>query len=155
MVDHFLKLRQTVNYGVAQFYFDYKEQDAQKPIQILGSLLKQLAGQISADLPVSIANLYKRFHEGKKRPTLDELYVALIGVSKSFPRVVLVFDALDECKPETRMELLPLFLRMSNDGINVFLTSRPHPEDIQDSLTDSDAVKIGLSAQAEDLMAYI
>lgn len=155
MVDYFRALRQTTNHGVAHVYFDYKEQEAQTPIQILCSLLKQLLGQLPVNYPASTTKLYDRLRPQNKRPTIDELYTALIAASKSFPRVFLVFDALDECGFDARTKLLPLFKQMGKDGINIFLTSRPHPEDIQDSLTINDVVKIELSAQTEDVVAYI
>lgn len=88
------------------------------------------------------------------KPTIDELYIALLEVSRSFPQVFFVFDALDECHRDTqRRELLPLFRRMAKDGICVFVTSRPHPEDVQDALED--VAKIRLFAQDEDIATYI
>lgn len=138
---------------MAYIYFNYKEQEEQKPSQVLASLVKQLSGQMS-HLPAGITGLYSRLRLGGKRPTIDELYIALLEVSKSFPKVFLIFDALDECHPENqRRFLLPIFLQMGRDGISVFLTSRPHPEDIQDLLKDT--VKIELSAQDGDIEAYI
>lgn len=155
MIDHFRALRQTTNHGVAHVYFDYKEQEAQRPVQILSSLLKQLVSQLPLNYPTSTTVLYDRLRPQNKRPTIEQLYTALIAASKLFPRVFLVFDALDECEPGARTELLPLFKRMGKDGISIFLTSRPHPEDIQDSLTINGAVKIELLAQAEDVVFYI
>lgn len=85
---------------------------------------------------------------------MDELYLTLLEVLGLFNQVFFVFDALDECDLEgQRRELLALFQRMGEDGICVFLTSRPHPEDIQAALFD--AAKIELSAQGEDIVAYI
>lgn len=146
VINHF---RARAQAGVAHIYFNYKEQDSQKPIQVLASLLRQLANRVP-DLPIVVGKLYEK----SERPTMDELYVALLEVSKSFTQVFFVFDALDECDLEgQRREFLLLFQRMGEDGICVFLTSRPHPEDLQASLCD--ASKIELSAQGEDIVAYI
>lgn len=99
-----------------------------------------------------VGELYDR--PERKKPTIDELYVALLEVSELFARVFFVFDALDECDPDgQRRELLPLFQRMGKDGFCVFLTSRPHPEDIRAALCD--AAKIELAAQGQDIVAYI
>lgn len=85
---------------------------------------------------------------------MDELYAVLLDMLESFPQVFFIFDALDECHPETqRKELLPLFNRMGKDGICVFLTSRPHPQDIRDAFRD--AIQIELSAKDEDIETYI
>lgn len=52
-------------------------------------------------------------------------------------------DALDECDQKSRRrKLLSLFHRMGDDDINLFITSRQHLEDIQDSLPHSAKVKI-------------
>lgn len=42
---------------------------------------------------------------------------------------------------------------MERDGICVFLTSRPHPEDVHDAFDDM--VKIRLFARDEDIATYI
>lgn len=134
-------------------YFDYKNQ--QTLVNILASLVKQLAYQI-ADLPAELEDLYsKRGHEGK-RPTGEELYATLLGTTNSFAKVFLVFDAVDEYSQEDldqRGELLELFRRVEEYGINIFLTSRPHPEDIQDSL--GDATRIEILANKDDIRIYI
>lgn len=91
-----------------------------------------------------------------RRHTLEELYGALLAASKPFARVFLIFDALDECDAaKQRKQLLLLFRRMGKDGISVFITTRPHPEDIRNSLSGSDSAKIELSAQEEDIATYI
>lgn len=117
--------------GVAYVYFDYKEQDQQEPAEVLSSLVNQLVSQLGA-LPVEIEALYDGLGPKNHKPTLENLFAALLVASKQFCQTFLVFDALDECHPTTqRAVLLPLFRRMGDDGINVFLTSRPHPEDIK------------------------
>lgn len=83
-----------------------------------------------------------------------ELYSVLLAISKYFKQLFFVFDALDECDPQNqRKELLPLFQQLAADRFSVFLTSRPHPEDIQDSLYS--VAKIELSAQEEDIVTYV
>lgn len=115
--------------------------------------MKQLASQ-QLDLPAKVNKLYEKFQRDQKRPALNEIYAALLEVSKSFNRVFLIFDALDECcKKSQRPELLRLFRLMGKEGISVFVTSRPHPEDIKDGLQE--AVKVEVSAQRGDIDLYI
>lgn len=154
VIDYLLDEAQTSNYGVAYVYFDYNEQNQQKPIHVLASLVKQLASQLP-QLPTYITDLKaKHTKEGDKRPTVDELYSCLLSTLKSFSQTFLVFDALDECNQKSqRKGLLPLFHRMGKSGINVFLTSRQHPEDIQYSFRDS--AKTELRANDEDVKQYI
>lgn len=60
-------------------------------------------------------------------------------MQESFPRIFLIFDALDECHEDQPRGFLPLFERLGTEsGISLFFTSRPYPEDIQDSLLDAE-----------------
>lgn len=143
------------NYVVSYIYFNYKEQKQQKPLQILASLVKQLACRTSP-LPSYIIDLHTRLTKETKQPTEEELYSALVSTLKSFGRVFFVFDALDECdQTDQRRTLLPLFHRMvgENPNIRIFLTSRQHPEDIQASFEKS--AKVELRANDEDIKLYI
>lgn len=136
-------------------YFKYQDNpDQQKPLRILGSLVNQLVIQLAANLPLPqrFADLYDELSQQKKWPSQDQLYASLVEVSKSFTRVYLVFDALDECRREFRSVLLPMFQQMGSGGINIFMTSRPLAE-IQRLLTS--AVNIKLSAQREDIVMYL
>lgn len=153
MVDYFQDEAKTANFGVGYIYFDYKEQEQQKPIAVLSSLVKQITSQLP-HLPAEIEKLYDDLRFQEKRPTMEELYIALVAASKNFSRTFFVFDALDECDQQSqRRELLPLFHRMGEDGISLFLTSRQHPEDIRESLHG--VAKIEITAKEEDIERYI
>lgn len=141
------------NYGVAHIYFNYKEQKQQRPIDVLASFVKQLAFQLK-DLPQEIRNLHIKCTEAGERPTFEELYTVLITTHKSYAQTFFVCDALDECDQRSqRRELLSLFHCMGENGMSVFMTSRQHPEDIQDSFRKS--AKIELQAKEEDMRRYI
>lgn len=153
MIDHFLKEATTKKYGVAYMYFEYKEREQQTPMNILASVVRQLAAQIPT-LPTEIEALYDRLESKGGRLNFEGLYTALTATLKSFDQVFLVFDALDECDARgQRRELLPLFHRMKKSGASLFVTSRQYPEDIQESFRD--AAKIELSPKEEDIGAFI
>lgn len=153
MIDHLQDQSPVNNYGVAYIYFDHQNQDGQGPIDVLSSLVKQLACQME-DMPQEIEYLHGKLKSRGYRPTLQGLYTILLLVAKSFPRTFLIFDALDECNPQhQRRSLLPLFHRMAKDGISLFLTSRQYPEDIQHSLQNS--AKIELRANGADIASFI
>lgn len=153
VIDHFLDQASAENYGVAYVYFHYKEQGGQSPLCVLASLVKQLASQIQ-HLPEEIEDLYDNLARQHRRPTLEDLYTMLGVVSKAFARTFIICDALDEYEEEARQnKLLPLFHRMQRDGLNLFLTSREYPEDIQDSFRNS--AKIRLWAKDNDIANYV
>lgn len=137
---------------MAYIYFDFKEQEQQRPIRVLGSLAKQLAYQ--AKYPhTEIEGMHDRLEHQGKKPSTDELYASLLLASKSFSYVFLVFDALDECDPIHRKELLLLFHRMGSNGVNLFVTSRQYPEDIRVSFNSAPTVE--LLTSEEDIRAFI
>lgn len=141
--------------GVAYIYFNYSEQAQQTPLLVLSNLTKQLACQLQ-ELPTEVNKLYKNITDKQKTPSLEERYNLLRIIAKAFVpgNVFLVCDALDECKQDTQRKiLLPLFHRMANDGMNLFITSREYPDDIQTSFKNSSKVK--LRAKNEDINFYI
>lgn len=141
------------NHAVAYIYLDYADKEHQKPIKILASLLKQLGNQGSFK---EINELYEEFRLKEERPLAGQLRSALITASKFFKRTFIVFDALDECdQGNQRKELLPLFLDLAKEGINVFFTSRPHPEDLQVFLDANAVNKMKIAAQDDDIELYI
>jgi len=149
-----LALRTQQNYGIAYFYFSVDRANEQSLHHVLSSLAKQLTAQ-TKPLVDEIEHLYSESHDGRTTPTSDQLKTAIssIGKVKTFSHVFLVFDAFDECNAELRSSFLSLFKRMTDDGINVFVTSRPNIQEVHAS--PSNARTISLSAQEHDLRIYI
>lgn len=89
-----------------------------------------------------------------RTPSFDDLYGMLLATKNAFSRVYLIFDALDECVQEDqREEILFLCHRMAGDGMKLFVTSRPHTPNIQDSFKY--VAKIKLEAEKEDIESYV
>lgn len=101
MIDHFLEQASTENYGVAYIYFNFKEQNQQRPVDVLASLVKQLACQIR-HLPQEIGVLHEKLASEQKRATLKDLYSLLLVTAKFFTKTFIICDALDECDPESQ-----------------------------------------------------
>lgn len=71
-----------------------------------------------------------------------------------FSTVLVICDALDEMdEDEQRQYLLPVFRRLSEGGLRLFLTSRPHPMDVQEAFKG--AVRMELTADLQDLRRYL
>lgn len=153
IIDYLKTQKSGGNYGVSYIYFEYVERDQQRPIDILRSLVRQLARQMD-HLPAALELLYDTHYPKQDNPSFEDVYSAFIEVSSRFRRTFLVFDALDECDQKyQRKGLLPLFHRLKEDGLSLFITSRPYPEDIQ--LSFENAVKLEILAQVEDIGVYI
>ena len=79
----------------------------------------------------------------------------LLSLPKQFAgRVFVVCDALDEMdQHEQREELLPLFHRLKDSGFALFLTTRPHPADIQESFRHASIIEI--APKIQDIRRYV
>lgn len=141
------------DYAVAYVFFDYMERDQQQPKNVLYCLITQLACQTRSFSNLS-RKLWSRLKDRQREPTLEKLSANIIEISKSFDRVFLVLDGLDECdQTKQRNDLLPIFHALAKGNISVFLTSQIQPGDIQRSLHM--VPKIDLSAKDEDIRIYI
>lgn len=79
---------------------------------------------------------------------------ALISVARSFSRVWLFFDGLDQCdKTKQRVDLLSTIRRLMKTNISGFATGRPYAEDIQS--TFKDAKKIEVLASKKDIESFV
>jgi len=113
---------------VTCFYFDFAARNEQSPINMLGSLLRQLVSGLE-EIPKAVI---RGFRNQKKAIGGRGLQVS--GVLKMFQaitttkRTFICVDALDECAPENRvvvLESLGQILRSSADT-RIFITGRSH-----------------------------
>ena len=155
MIDHLNKQRNIDGngFGVGYIYFEYQEQNQQTSLAVVTSLVKQLLLQIPrAEFPEDIRAKYEK--NKSLRPSMDDLTGMLLSMPKNFKRVFVICDALDEMERyNQRDHLLPLFHRLKDSGIALFLTTRPHPADIQKSFRDESTIE--LAPQVRDIEAYV
>ncbi|KAI5846625.1 hypothetical protein DFP73DRAFT_631040 [Morchella snyderi] len=131
LIDELESSASAEKYGVAYIYFNFKEQEQQRPTQALSSLIKKLLTQIKEPVvPAEVKKLYEEFILEGKQPPLQYLQQVLYSLSGRFPRVFFVFD-------------------------DVFVTSRPYPRDIYECLKKARTTKIEISANQEDIKKFI
>ncbi|KAI5850552.1 ankyrin repeat-containing domain protein [Morchella snyderi] len=144
--------------GLAYIYFDYMDQDQQVPITVLRSLIRQLVSKPNFPIPKAVQSLYDRNRAAGTTPGLEDLRNALAATLALFTETFFVFDALDECREDTRKQLLPLIHWIAGSGTRIFLTSRPY-QDIALSLTppglNSHVDRLEIAAREEDVMIYV
>jgi hypothetical protein len=155
-IDHMLSAAADQNYAVAYFYFSVDRSNEQDFHHVLSSLVKQLTSQ-KIQLLESVERLYDDSERGNRTLTTDQLEntILLIAKAKSSQasRIFLIFDALDECNQGLRYQFVSLFKRMTDKGINVFVTGRPNPQEINPPPPNS--LTVTLSADGDDLRLYI
>ncbi|KXH41389.1 hypothetical protein CNYM01_04046 [Colletotrichum nymphaeae SA-01] len=123
--------------GLAFFYCNSSDQSRQSIQSILRSYIRQLGEVIGhpESIHETLFNLYQR-KQIQSDITLQECETALVEMINSYPRTVLILDALDECKKDTRRQIVQLFKRLvekTNSCLKIFIASRPE-HDISDHL---------------------
>jgi ATP/maltotriose-dependent transcriptional regulator MalT len=110
--------------AVACIYCNYKEQAEQTVANLVASLLKQLIQGSHANFD-KVHSLYARHRKRNSRPSLEELSRALESEIRTYSKVFVVVDALDECREddETRAKLQNL-LQSLPSNVNLMVTSR-------------------------------
>ena len=114
--------------AVTCFYFDFATRNEQTPINMLGSLLRQLVSGLE-ELPEVVV---QNFRNEKK--VIGGRGLQVSGILKMFytitatKRTFICVDALDECVPEHRREVLESLgqILQGSPDTRIFMTGRPH-----------------------------
>ena len=126
-------VRQDPPFATAYHFLDFKDDRSQDPATIFGTLVKQLYLQLpSPEMHPSIQSLYHLSYNKTtgqaEKPSWEDLVELLTEISVSFPRVLLIFDALDEAPQEMQEKLLCPTLKhtalQKGLGIATLVTSR-------------------------------
>jgi hypothetical protein len=118
------------NVGVVYVFFNYRQQDEQRLINILANILKQLI-QATGFIPDTVTELYERCKRHGSRPQPNVLLEALVAVAKLCSHIYLIVDALDECSESggTRDGIISELLNFRQQcNVSLLATSRIIPE---------------------------
>ena len=142
--------------AAAYFYCDYKDVGTQDPVNILGSLAKQLI-QRSERCFQKAESLYEVHRSGKRVSTSygpDELRDLIMQMSSIFNQTLVVVDGLDECGKNTTMvvELLSSLSKGDISSVQTLFFSRDEIE-IRETLTD--CTRLPIAAEKGDLQLYV
>jgi hypothetical protein len=142
------------NIGIAYLYCTYRQQQEQKALDMLSSLLKQLA-QEQISVPADVKILHESHRTKRTRPSYDEIVKALHSTIQSYSRVFIIIDALDECpfSNEGRNSLLSeVFNFQVQAQVNLFATSRFVPEIMSQF---EGCISKEIRAQDDDILNYV
>lgn len=151
---------------MAYFAFDFKDNHKQTRLDLISSLLTQLAAR--SDLcSDKLSRLHSIHNPGGRMPTGADLEDCLIDMI-SLPdqgHVYIIIDAIDECPdapgvPSPReevLELLEKLVKLHLPNLRLCVTSR-HERDIQAVLEPLSSFSVSLHderGQKEDILNYI
>ena len=140
--------------GIAYLYCNFRQQQDQKPADLLASLLGQLV-QGQPSVSSSVKSLHERYRAKRTRPSFDEISQVLQSTIASYSRTFIIIDALDEraASDGGRGEFLSeIFKLQAKTGANLFATSRFIP-DITEEFKGSPSLEI--RANGEDVRRYL
>ena len=145
------------NIAVLSLYCDYHDQDDQSAVNMVGSLLNQIALRAVGNVN-EIQNAFKKSRagggSGLRLPEMRELFVKTIG---SLERVYICVDAMDELRPRHRSEFLRALQQIIQESSNtrLFLTGRPHIRRELDKLLTKGVSTIHIVPSQRDIVRFI
>ncbi|KZM20487.1 hypothetical protein ST47_g8336 [Ascochyta rabiei] len=152
-IEHLEKTTRNDTEAVAYLFLNYKEQESQNIVDLLGAIVKQFV-QGRALIADHVLELYRR-HGGTVKPSTKELANALQAVVSELGTAYLVVDALDECSDSdgTRRQLLAhLRLTQQHAGLQLMVTSRPLPDVVAEFPI---ATMLVVRADSDDVKQYV
>ena len=115
------------NIAATGLYCDFVSQQEQTIANIIGAILRQLAGRHS--IPKYIREAFQKAKKefGGRGPQLADLMEMLRIAIASLPLVIICIDALDECLPKCLLELLKSLrdIVRESPSTRIFSTGRP------------------------------
>lgn len=141
--------------AVAFFYCDFRDEKTQSSVNILGSLVAQLALQKPEAFAV-LQRYHNELHPAgrlEQSMTVDGLLSTFKSICKVYSRVMIVVDGLDECANLSR-DVLRTIPRVSKlDGVSLAVLSRD--EFLIRQTLEKTFDEIPILATNEDVQLYV
>ena len=157
VIDTLSKQASGQNIAVLSLYCDYQAQKDQSAVNMIGSLLKQIAlGGVG--MMGEIKNAFEKSRpgggKGLRLPEMVELFVKTIG---SLERVYICVDAMDELVLQHRSGFLRALGQIIHEAPNtrLFLTGRPHIRGELDKHLTNGAYTIHIVPDQGDIARYL
>ncbi|KAK9776084.1 hypothetical protein SCAR479_07304 [Seiridium cardinale] len=141
--------------AVAFFYCDYRNEQSQTALGILGAIAVQVALQSSEAFDI-LQEYYEELHPSQgleKQPEVEGLQETLGKMVQNLERALIVVDGIDEAIGLTT-DLLPALLPISvHENVSLALISRDEIA-IREAL-ESDFSEVSIAATSDDVRQYV
>jgi hypothetical protein len=144
------------SFGMAYFYFDFRDRGKQSHEHLLRSLVTQFSDQCPST-PETLEKLYLSNQGGEWQPAVNALSATLGDILRSFQQAYIVVDALDECtNRETLLGLIEEIINWKINTLHILVTSRKEQE-INECLKAlvSNQIDIQSSLVATDIQIHV
>ena len=114
--------------AIVGLYCDFHAQQEQSAVNMLGVMLKQLTSRRGIPKHTRVAFREAKKEFGGRGLQLPGMVDILKRTTASLRQLFICIDAIDECTPKHRRELIESLreiVRLS-PGVRVFITGRPH-----------------------------
>jgi len=143
--------------AVACFYFDFAVRNEQSPVNMLGSLLRQLVTGLEG-IPEVVARSFRN-----QKKVIGGRGLQVSGILKMFQtitatkRTFICVDALDECVPEHRMVILESLGQIVRESLDtrIFLTGRSHIRSEVERKLDGAATFVLIEPTGDGIFEYL
>ncbi|RYP07284.1 hypothetical protein DL764_002599 [Monosporascus ibericus] len=145
--------------GFAFFYCNRNEEERRKPLMVLRSYVRQLSttARCPEEKRKKLQELWSERRLGGSALDLEDCREQLFELVNLYPRTTLVLDALDECEPDLRGELVntvEILLSKSRRPLKVFISSRPD-RDIRNRFLDRPNIEIQATHNETDIQKFV
>ena len=143
--------------AVTCFYFDFAARNEQSPINMLGSLLRQLVSGLEG-IPEAVVQSYRN-----QKKVIGGRGLQVSGILKMFRTVAatkhtfICIDALDECMPGHRVEVLESLgqILQGSPNTRLFMTGRRHIRSEVDRKLDGAATFLLIQPMEDGILRYL
>ncbi|RYP17500.1 hypothetical protein DL765_004464 [Monosporascus sp. GIB2] len=145
--------------GFAFFYCNRNEEERRKPLMVLRSYVRQLSttAKYPEEMRKKLQELWSEKRLNGSDLGLEDCREQLLESVNLYPRTILVLDALDECEPDSRGELVKtveILLSKSRRPLKVFISSRPD-RDIRNRFLDRPNIEIQATHNEKDIQKFV
>ena len=141
--------------AAAFFYFDFATREKQSPERILSSLLRQVVGGLER-VPARIVQAFRDRGNGIRKLRLSEIVDMFQAIPNSRPTFICL-DALDECIPAYRAELLDSLktILRNSPSTRIYLAGRSHIRDEVEKLLAGRVVAVSITPITDDIIRFL
>ena len=143
--------------GVSCLYADYKDQNNQTLVHILGSFLRQFLTTVPEPIPNEIIQKLDDIqYKGRKFETEDILALLKVRLHQ-LKYAFICIDAVDELDPKVRQQLLNVLKELiASNNTRVFFTGRDHVEgEIKKHFEAAEGHTVNISASQQDIREFV